>query len=209
MDWEPEFQESEPNRDLAATPPRVIGVDKDTGEIVQYGGDFAPSAESILDYVSFGEVGLQWHRRMDMAAADKIMSVVWKFFTASAWYIGDFLLMAEQEFGEEYAQLIPEMVGLSPSTLANYKWVCSRFPVAKRRKELTYSHHEAVAKLELDEACKWLEYVVKESEAEPPNKISVAKLKKMLKGVTGKETPPHEIECPSCGAMFDPKTARQ
>lgn len=63
------------------------------------------------------------------------------------WWIGDWVNYGERTYGEKYAQAIQE-TGREPQTLMNYAWVASRFEISRRRENLSWSHHEAVAGIE-------------------------------------------------------------
>ncbi len=71
------------------------------------------------------------------------------------WILGDLLNEAERRFGEDYAQLA-EATGYDVSTLYNAKYVASRIDFSRRREELPFSHHQAVAHLEPAEQDRWL-----------------------------------------------------
>ena len=49
-----------------------------------------------------------------------------------------------------------DVLGMSEHTLVNRRWVCSRVPPARRRPELSFSHHDAVASLGPREQRRWL-----------------------------------------------------
>jgi hypothetical protein len=57
---------------------------------------------------------------------------------------GDILNTIDDRWGEEYTQLYEES-GKSHATLNKYKWVSSRIPIFRRRKNLTYTHYEIIA----------------------------------------------------------------
>lgn len=67
---------------------------------------------------------------------------------ASMFWIGDWLKYGEFRYGEKYVQAV-EATGLAVSTLKNAQWVCDRIPPTERRPELTFSHHRAVAALDV------------------------------------------------------------
>jgi hypothetical protein len=69
---------------------------------------------------------------------------------ASMWALGDWLLYGERHYGEMYAQAM-ELTGLAYSSLANAKWIASKFPIERRREGLDWSHHKEVAALPPDE----------------------------------------------------------
>jgi len=65
--------------------------------------------------------------------------------TASPWWVGDILAYGCLQYGESYAQGIPE--GISPATIRGYQWVAERVPPANRHPGLSWSHHRAVSAL--------------------------------------------------------------
>jgi len=106
---------------------------------------------------------------------------------ACAWWWGDLLTQAEAALGEQYAQLVEEKAA---RTLSNYAWVASKFPPARRREALSWSHHAEVAKLDPPDQDRWLE----QAEAEGWTR---AKLRAQVRGAGSKE--PKEYRCPECG----------
>jgi hypothetical protein len=66
------------------------------------------------------------------------------------WAVGDFITDGEQIFGEDSAQLI-ETLGMGEESRLQYARVARTYDRASRRKELSWSHHLAVASVK-DEA---------------------------------------------------------
>jgi len=82
-------------------------------------------------------------------------------------WIGDYVNGGEDTFGERASQAMIHFGEREYQTIANYASVCRRVPARlgrkkHRRDELSYSSHEAVAKLDHDEQAYWLERAVKE-----------------------------------------------
>lgn len=77
-------------------------------------------------------------------------------YDKSQWYIGALIIKGQAEYGEMYAQVIGE-TGLSYSTVANCASVYRKIESSRRRENLSWSHHEAVAKLEPQDQDKYLE----------------------------------------------------
>lgn len=69
--------------------------------------------------------------------------------------IGDWLLLIEQLFPEEWSQLA-EVLNMSEESRREYMRVAERVPRSRRRKGLKWSHHRAVAALEPAEQKQWL-----------------------------------------------------
>jgi hypothetical protein len=70
---------------------------------------------------------------------------------ARPWWWGDFILYGDAKFGERYAQAM-DMSGLAYTTLAHYASVCRQIQICRRRQNLYFSHHAAVARLYLTPA---------------------------------------------------------
>lgn len=84
---------------------------------------------------------------------------------ATAWWIGDLLRFAESRYGEKYAQAM-DATGLSYGRLANVVSTCERVAVDRRRDDLSFAHHEAVAALESADQSEWLETAARSSWSE-------------------------------------------
>jgi hypothetical protein len=123
----------------------------------------------------------------------------------SAWWIGDWIRYGNAKFGEKYTR-VAKITGYDVQTLMNRVYVASRFPISRRRENLSWSHHETVASLECDDQDRWLDRVVE-------RKMSVADLRLELRSrqkghgelsshsaVDGTECGQDvAITCPKCG----------
>jgi len=96
---------------------------------------------------------------------------------ASRFWLGDAIAFGENKYGEKYAQAIDE-TKFDYQTLANAVWVCKSIEPSRRRENLSFAHHEAVAKLEPAEQDQWLDEAAR-------NKWSSADLRGMLKESKG------------------------
>lgn len=108
------------------------------------------------------------------------------------WWIGDLLNYGEAHYGETYTQAL-EATDYSRQTLANAKWVASRFPVSRRR-ELPFGHHDAVASLDEPEADKLLEQAAEKG-------WTRAELRSQLRS-KGKKEEEDAVKCPRCGFVL-------
>ena len=70
--------------------------------------------------------------------------------------IGDWLLLVENRFPERWAQAA-EVLGISEEGMREYLRVSEKVPRSIRREKLSWSHHRAVATLEVPEQKQWLE----------------------------------------------------
>lgn len=96
---------------------------------------------------------------------ERVEEIIWRVRgarDATAWWLGDLLRFAESRWGEKYAQAM-DATGLSYGRLANIVSTCERVSDARRREDLSFAHHEAVASLEPAEQIEWLEAAAKSS----------------------------------------------
>jgi hypothetical protein len=79
------------------------------------------------------------------------------------WAIGDWVNAGSQfeNHGRRYADAL-EATGLEYGTLRNYASVARRVELPRRRRELSFHHHEAIAALDVAEQDAWLERAVRE-----------------------------------------------
>ncbi len=106
------------------------------------------------------------------------------------WWIGDWILHGAEHYAETYAQAI-DTTGLEVQTLMNIASVSRRIPVSRRREQLSWSHHEAVACLRPDERDEWLQRAITEG-------MTVARLRARLHpatqpAITRQRTPTHTV----------------
>jgi hypothetical protein len=89
----------------------------------------------------------------EWAAAGRRIGVVSR---SVQWLLGDWISYGNERFGERYARA-SRITGYDPQTLMNMVYVASRFPASRRRENLSWSHHEALAALEPPEQDGWLD----------------------------------------------------
>jgi hypothetical protein len=87
--------------------------------------------------------------------------------------LGDWISYGNTKFGERYARA-SKITGYDPQTLMNMVYVASRFPISRRRENLSWSHHEALASLQPEEQDLWLDEASK-------HRWSVSDLRMMLR----------------------------
>ncbi|MEV7982027.1 LmbU family transcriptional regulator [Streptomyces sp. NPDC086519] len=75
---------------------------------------------------------------------------------SSAWWAGDWLVYGSERYPHRYREAI-ERTGLDHQTLRNYAWVARKFPVPRRRPQLSFQHHQEVAALAPDQQNLWLD----------------------------------------------------
>jgi len=82
-------------------------------------------------------------------------------------WIGDFVNFGEDTFGEMYSQVLRHFGEYEYQTVANYSSVMRRVPARvgarpHRKEELSFAHHDSVAKLPHTEQSYWLERALAE-----------------------------------------------
>lgn len=93
---------------------------------------------------------------------------------AIQWWIGDLVLSGEKRYGVKYDRAM-ELTGLSYKTLRNIVSVANRFEMSRRRDNLSFAHHAAVASLDPDMQDLWLNTAEQQA-------LSVSKLKAAMRG---------------------------
>lgn len=69
---------------------------------------------------------------------------LWDMRSAIQWAIADWIQYGEHAYGEKYVQAL-DQTRVSYQTLRNYVWTATRFPVSRRRDNLSFSHHQELA----------------------------------------------------------------
>ena len=144
----------------------------------------------MTEMVKYQDLGLSINRELSWDDADLVQHVLTRYTKNLSWYWGDYLNYIEQVWPETYPQLIPEDVG-SSKTLANWKWVSSRIPIADRRKELSFSHHAEVARCEHRIRDEYLEMAIQEN-------WTISQMRVAVRGPREKKAK----KCPQCGHVW-------
>jgi hypothetical protein len=121
----------------------------------------------------------------------------------SQWWLGDWILYGNQRFGERYTRAV-KLTGYDAQSLMNMVYVASRFAISRRRESLSWSHHAALAAMDVAEQERWLDRASAE-------RLSVADLRVALRshrrgldaGASDAQLPPttddKALVCPNCG----------
>ena len=104
-----------------------------------------PAAMALLPVAEYQENSLSFNHPPTWEEAETVVKTLLRMDGAIQWWWGDTMLILDATFGEEYVQLFPD--GYAAKSLANMRWVASRIAPSRRR-EISWSHHEAVAPLE-------------------------------------------------------------
>jgi hypothetical protein len=145
-----------------------------TTDIVRYG-----AARLELDHVPTWDEAVEVTKRLDVIGRN------------APWWIGDWLNYTESIFHETWTQLIPD-IGWDEKTLKNWKWVAENVRPNGRYENLSWSHHEKIAKLPPEMQDLWLERAA-------TGGWTVKRLMDELKGPQQEKEPkPKVTRCPEC-----------
>jgi hypothetical protein len=72
------------------------------------------------------------------------------------WWLGDWLLYADREWGEMYTDAV-RATGFENGSLRNMAYIAQRFELSRRRDNLSWGHHANVASLDVAEQEVWLD----------------------------------------------------
>lgn len=70
--------------------------------------------------------------------------------------LGDWANMGQAIFEEDWTQATSIFDEYTAQTIANYASCCRKVPYKNRRDDLSFSHHQAVAKLPVEQQAAWL-----------------------------------------------------
>lgn len=121
--------------------------------------DAPPSLALIAELEAAGgisEIGLHLSRPdLPYAQFEALCHMLGRMHEAVRFAIGDAIILGEQLYKEQAYQAI-ESIGLSEKGRLEYVRVSEKVPRSSRRKDLSWSHHRAVAALPPAEQKKWL-----------------------------------------------------
>ena len=101
----------------------------------------------VVSAVRWDEVSLDIPENTAFDDWSRLGATLQQMERAVMWWIGDWLRFGERKYGETYAQAI-EATGYAEGTLKNAKYVAERFSeTSRRRDDLSFGHHQAVAAL--------------------------------------------------------------
>ncbi len=120
------------------------------------------SAAQSKKSLSLGDLAVA--RRTSLSPASNLTIENWKELgericvinTASAWWIGDWLVYGESKYPSRYKDALAG-TSLDYQTLKNYAWIARKFEPRRRRDRLSFQHHVEVAALSADDQDAWLD----------------------------------------------------
>jgi hypothetical protein len=84
-----------------------------------------------------------------------------RFGRAWQWWVGDWLVFGDRTYGDKHIAAI-EATGYRYSTLNKLRWVAERVELVRRRTDLSFAHHQEVARLAPAEQDRWLDLAARE-----------------------------------------------
>lgn len=114
-----------------------------------------PAAPDEAGQVVVPRIGLQLARQLPFDSWLRIGRQLSAVVNASSWCLGDWLAYGEVAYSGRYRDAV-ELTCLDYQTLRNYAWVAKRFPLSRRRDNLSFGHHAEVAALPEPEQDFWL-----------------------------------------------------
>lgn len=133
---------------------------------------------------------------------NRVFRTVLSINKSSCWLLGDVLLLGDRRWGNQYTtgkyEEAMQATGLSRSTLRDIVLTCRKFPVEKRHAELSFTHHQEIART--DAAPDQREEVLKKAAEE---KLSCTALRKQLHQTRFTEEPEVDTTRPPQGEEPD------
>jgi hypothetical protein len=123
----------------------------------------------------------------------------------SQWWLGDWIRYGNERFGERYTRAV-KLTGYDSQSLMNMVYVASRFEISRRRENLSWSHHSALASLDADSQEHWLNRAIADKLSVADLRVELRGMRKALKAVqesaesSAATSPEGDLVCPTCGA---------
>jgi len=163
----------------------------------------ALTQKALSSRATLQSVGWVPERDLDLSEWSQMGQQLSVMNRCSPWWLGDWIRYGNTRFGEKYSRAA-NITAYDVQTLMNMVYVASRFDIARRRKALSWSHHETVASLEPAKQDRWLDLAAE-------HKMSVADLRLELRsrqrsderasngGDDVEGDPETSVACPNCG----------
>jgi hypothetical protein len=114
-----------------------------------------PPASGGFDQIIIPSRGLVMPRQLPFEAWLAIGVKLSTLSSSFAWCLGDWLVYGEISYRGRYREAL-ERTSLDYQTLRNCAWVARKFPLSRRRDNLSFGHHAEVAALTEPEQAYWL-----------------------------------------------------
>lgn len=132
----------------------------------------------VLGRCKISKVGLEIPEDLSVNEWDNIGESLFRLEGSLQWMVGDWLAFGEKCHYGGYNN-IAEQLHRDATTLYNWKWVASQFPIiSRRRDDLEFGHHQVVASMKSEtERMEWLD---KAAYGDAGNRWSVKRLREEI-----------------------------
>lgn len=163
-----------------------------------------PSTISLVAWVP--------HRDLDLVEWSRAAQKLGALDRCSPWWIGDCIRYGNAKFGEKYSRAA-KLTGYDAQTLMNRVYVASHIEVSRRRENLSWSHHDAVASLTPDVQDRWLDLATEHKMSVADLRVELRAHRNMGDSRSKPQRPANRaseqdrmtIACPSCGYRIPPE----
>jgi hypothetical protein len=114
-----------------------------------------PPVSGGFDHIIIPSRGLVMPRQLPFEAWLAIGVKLSTLSSSFAWCLGDWLVYGEVSYSGRYRDAL-ERTSFEYQTLRNCAWVARKFPLSRRRDNLSFGHHAEVAALTEPEQAYWL-----------------------------------------------------
>lgn len=146
-----------PTPEDSSTGEQSLGVQDISGIMDQ--GEFAWGIVSATGIALKDETPeKEWHRITEEVC--RIFEFTGKKHAQAAMMLGDLLKFGEEKYSESYANVIDatrDYMRVQIKTLTNWAWIAGKIAPSRRHENLTLGHHEAVARLAIEDQDKFLQ----------------------------------------------------
>lgn len=150
------------------------------------------------------QVGWRPHGDMGLAEWSAVGRRFGEIGRCSQWWLGDWINYGNEKFGERYTRAV-KLTGYDVQSLMNMVYVASRFEISRRRENLSWSHHAALAALDVDSQEHWLTRAVADKLSVADLRVELRGRRRVLKVSEADDRSPKEptdadtLVCPNCG----------
>lgn len=162
-----------------------------------------PALQAFPKWVVINPTNLIFTKKPEWDEWQQVVPLFAYLRNAMPWWIGDFMLHGEEAFGQMISQVEDLFGKYQYNTVANYKSVCQRVAPERRVAELSFSHHQVVAKCNPTDQSMWLARALFDPEEQ--RMLTVAELDELVNpeqpGEGGKGE--QESELPEARMSYD------
>lgn len=129
------------------------------------------------------------------------------------WWLGDWIRFGQRHYEDHRYELAARITEYDYQTLRNIAWVAGRYEIPRRRENVSWSHHEAVASLEPVEQDRWLNNATARHMTVKRLRDEVRSARRSTSAIAPAKHEDHRdppaassapiIVCPGCGATIN------